>query len=70
MIDHENLIDQLDTVRMTSEMIIKALDHLNKIDSPIHRSFFSVKARFFDLIASMSRYEEAVQKMMDVTEED
>lgn len=70
MIDHENLIDQLDTVRMTSEMIIKALDHLNKIDSPIHRSFFSVKARFFDLIASMSRYEEAVQKMMDITEEE
>ena len=70
MIDHEHLIDQLDTVRMVSEMLIKAMEHLDKIDSPVHRSFFSTKARFFDLVVALDRYEDAIQKLMDITEED
>jgi hypothetical protein len=70
MLTNEQVMDQIDTCRMTMEAISKASTYFDKIDPPIHRSFFNVKAKFYDLLNALSEYELSVEHLSNKGEDE
>lgn len=70
MIDHEECINQLDIINMTMEILHKAVAHFDKIEYPMGKTYFKVKANIYNLYYSLCTYEETVEHVAEVTEED